>query len=89
MEYLGESNVLQNFLDEVVSTSNVKVSKRDKIDRLQGSKSMQLAKEKNDPVYKKYVKYNKKRIALKKKIMSKYGTKARTIARETIGKGKS
>jgi len=66
-------------------TSFVKVTRQTKIERAIGSLATKLAKEMNDPYYKKMVKFRDKYFAMRAKIKVKYGPKVR--ARAISGKG--
>jgi len=72
-------------LDESKKTSYVKVTRQTKIDRAIGSLSTKLAKETDDPWYKKMVKFRDKYFSIRKKIKTKYGPRVR--ARAVSGKG--
>jgi hypothetical protein len=72
-------------LEEGKSTSFVKVTRQKNIERAIGSLATKLAKEMNDPYYKKMVKFREKYFSMRTKIKTKYGPKVR--ARAISGKG--
>jgi ribosomal protein S17 len=72
-------------LDESKKTSFIKVTRQTKIDRTIGSLATKLAKEMDDPYYKKMVKFRDKYFAMREKIKTKYGPKVRS--RAISGKG--
>jgi hypothetical protein len=67
------------------STSFAKITRQTKIDRAIGALSTKLAKEMNDPWYRKMVGFRKKYFDFRNKIKVKYGPKVRT--RAVTGKG--
>ena len=81
--YKDYDDIVTDFLQEV-GTSNVKVSKQQKIGRLAGKNSIQLAKSKGDPLYKKYSKLKAGLIATKGKIAKKYGQKGKAAAKKSM-----
>lgn len=72
-------------LEEGKATSFIKVTRQTKIERAIGSLATKLAKEMNDPYYKRMVKFREKYFAMRTKIKTKYGPKVR--ARAISGKG--
>lgn len=79
---------LDEYLDDLTEskkTSFVKVTRQTKIDRAIGALSTKLAKELDDPYYKKMVKFREKYFAMREKIKTKYSPKVR--ARAISGKG--
>lgn len=72
-------------LKESKKTSFIKVTRQTKIERAIGALSTKLAKEMDDPYYKKMVKFREKYFAMRLKIRTKYGPKVR--ARAVSGKG--
>lgn len=81
---------LDDYLDNLnegtsKKTSFVKVTRQTKIDRAIGALSTKLAKELNDPYYKKMVSFRKKYFSMREKIRQKYSPKVR--ARAVSGKG--
>lgn len=72
-------------VEESKKTSFVKVTRQTKIDRAIGALSTKLAKETNDPWYKKMVKFRDKYFSMRKKIKQKYAPRVR--ARAVSGKG--
>jgi ribosomal protein S17 len=77
----------QGRICESKKTSFVKVTRQTKIDRAIGALATKLAKEMNDPYYKKMVKFREKYFAMRDRIKTKYGPKVR--ARAISGKGVS
>jgi len=77
-EYLEE-------IQEGMKTSFINVTRQTNIDRAIGSMSTKLAKEMDDPYYKKMIKFREKYFAMRKKIKTKYGPKVRS--RAITGKG--
>ena len=67
---------IQDFLDEVATTSTVRITKKSKISQQAGAVAIRMAKEKNDSQYRLYKKYRDLYIKAKKKIIAKYGRKA-------------
>lgn len=72
-------------LEESKKTSFVKVTRQTKIDRAIGALATKLAKEMDDPYYKKMVKFREKYFAMRERIKTKYGPKVRS--RAISGKG--
>ena len=62
----------------------VRMSKQDKLKGLVMTSALSLAQSKNDPLYVKFAKISKIRMALKKQILKKYAGKATTTAREIL-----
>ena len=81
--------MLDDYLDDLnessKKTSFVKVTRQTKIDRAIGSLATKLAKETNDPWYRKMIKHREKYFSIRKKIKTKYAPKVR--ARAVSGKG--
>lgn len=78
-------NIIDEFLQEAKAKSKmVKVSKMAQIDRQAGAEAMRMAKNKKDPLYDKYTKWNKKRKELKAKIKKKYGMRAKKAVKKTM-----
>lgn len=67
---------IQDFLDEVATTSTVRITKKAKISQQAGAVAIRMAKEKNDSEYRLYKKYRDLYMKSKKKIMAKYERKA-------------
>lgn len=82
-EHLDE--YLEDIQEAGKKTSFIKVTRQTKIDRAIGALSTKLAKEMNDPYYRKMVKFREKYFAMREKIKTKYGPKVR--ARAIQGKG--
>jgi len=81
-------DILDDYLDhlnESKKTSFVKVTRQTKIDRAIGQLATKLAKETNDPWYRKMIKHRDKYFNFRNKIKTKYGPKVR--ARAVSGKG--
>ena len=85
-------NVVQDFLDEKddsvlteVGASTVRVSKQTKRQQQAGAAALRLAKDANDPIYKKFIKYRTMMLDSKKKLMKKYGRKGMRAARQSMG----
>jgi len=77
------SDFLDNYLEELEEskkTSFIKVTRQTKVDRAIGALATKLAKEMNDPYYKKMVKFREKYFSMRKKIKTKYGPKVRSRA---------
>lgn len=72
-------------INETKKTSYVKVTRQTKIDRAIGQLATKLAKETDDPWYKKMVKFREKYFSMRDKIKTKYGPKVR--ARAVSGQG--
>lgn len=68
------------------STSMIRVSKMAKIKKLAGSYALQLAKQRNDPLYKKAMKFRKKWKDAIEQIQKKYGMKGMQSARQAAMK---
>ena len=83
------SDLLDDYLEELEEsskkTSYAKITRQTKVDRAIGALSTKLAKEMNDPWYKKMVKFRDKYFSMREKIKTKYGPKVR--ARAISGKG--
>lgn len=60
-----------------VAPSTVRISREDKLARMGAALAIQIAKEENDPLYDKYSKARQKYIELKKKLITKYKSKAK------------
>jgi len=69
------------------STSVVRMDKQRKIKMAVARVAVQLAKEKNDPLYDKYQKYRQLYLETKAKIVEKYGPKATQVVRQALAKG--
>lgn len=55
-----------------LSGGHVYISRKSKLARLVGAEAVRIAKEKNDPLYKKLLKYKKMWKLVKEKIVRKY-----------------
>jgi hypothetical protein len=62
------------------STSVTKITRQTKIDRAIGALSTKLAKETNDPLYKKMIRFRDKFFSFRERIKKKYAPKVRTRA---------
>ena len=60
----------------------VRLSKKDDLSRRETMVAMQMAKEKNDPLWRKFVKKTSERNELKAAIIKKYSTKAGRVAKQ-------
>jgi len=76
---------LEDLQEAGKKTSFVKVTRQTKIDRAIGALATKLAKEMNDPYYKKMVKFRDKYFAMREKIKTKYGPKVRARAVQGTG----
>ncbi len=74
----------REFLSEAYSTSQVRVDKNTKVKRVTAAAAFVIAREADDPLYKKLAVINKKRAELKKAIEKKYSQKAKARAREIM-----
>jgi len=63
------------FINEALTTSNVKVTRIAKLKQQAGSQAFRMAKERNDPLYVKYLRWRKLALEMKSKIIKKYGTR--------------
>lgn len=79
-----EKNILQEFLDEGVGNSTVRVTKITKRSQQAGAEAMRMAQKINAPEYQKYVKFRKLMLDAKQKIMRKYARKAMTIVKQKM-----
>jgi hypothetical protein len=92
-ELMKESISLIDFMepdeiDESLRMSITKIDRKDKLARLGGSMAAKLAKERNDPDYKKMIKFKKLWIKYKEKVMRKYGMRGKQAARKAAMKTK-
>ena len=73
-------------IDEAVkSISIVKLTRQQKAKMAVSSAALKLAKQANDPLYRQYERHYKKMIALKRRILRKYGPKAMRLVRSQYG----
>ncbi len=70
------------------TTSIKRITKQSKLKLLIGKLAVKIAKEKNDPLAKKYDRTRKKYFDIKDKLNIKYGKQARVLARQTLQKSK-
>ena len=75
---------IQDFLNEQVTTSTVRITKKSKLSQQAGAVAIRLAKEANDPSYRLYKKYREMYLNAKKKIVTKYGRKAYREVRKNL-----
>ena len=75
---------IQDFLNEQMSTSTVRITKQSKLSQQSGAVAIRLAKEANDPAYRLYKKYREMYMKAKKKIITKYGRKAYREVRKNL-----
>jgi len=68
-------------------TSIVKMDRQRKIKMAVARVAVQLAKQKNDPLYDKYQKYRQLYLEYKAKIVEKYGPKAVQVVRQSLAGG--
>lgn len=83
-------DMMEELVDEYLSevskrTTITKVTRQTKIDRAIGALATKFAKESNDPLYKKMVKFREKFFKFRKRIKAKYGPRVRSRAIQ--GKG--
>lgn len=69
-------------INEVLKMSMRRIGRQEKLSRLSGSMAARIAKDKNDPDYKKMIKYKKLWIKFKKKVMRKYKVRGKQAARK-------
>ena len=62
-------------------------TKQQKINRLQMQMSQELAKQANDPLYKKYIKFHTLAVGYRKKLEAKYAPRARSVAMRVASGG--
>jgi len=77
--------LLEQYLDTLQEsggkkTSYAKITRQTKIDRTIGALATKLAKELDDPWYKRMVSFRKKYFSMREKIKTKYGPKVRVRA---------
>jgi len=75
---------IQDFLNEGVTSSTVRITKKSKWSQQSGATAIRMAKEKNDPAYELYKKYRELYLKAKKKIIIKYGRKAYREVRKNM-----
>ncbi len=69
-------------LQEGKSASVTKITRATKIKRVQGQLAVKMAKDKNDPLYDKMIKFRGKWESYKERIQKKYGPRVRAKARK-------
>lgn len=65
-------------------TKMVRLSKKSQLNRAGGRSSINIAKKRNDPMYKRYVYFRKKYLDLKTKLMKKYGRRGMRAAKKSL-----
>lgn len=70
------------------SMSVVKRTREAKLKAAAGALAIQIAKERNDPLYRKFKKFRDRFWTMKNKIKSKYGQKAMVQARKSMSSTK-
>jgi len=76
------------YLDEISKrTSITKITRQTKIERAKGALATKYAKEVNDPMYRKMVKFREKFYKLRDRIKAKYGPRVRSRAIQGKGLG--
>ena len=73
---------------EVLKMSMRRIGRKEKLARLGGSMAARLAKGKNDPDYKKMIKFKNLWKKYKKKVMRKYAVRGKQAARKAAMKTK-
>jgi hypothetical protein len=81
-DFLNEKS--ENELKESASTTIVKMTKKKKLNRLTGRASISIAKEKKDPLYERYRRLREKLMILKAKLVKKYKSRAKKVARKML-----
>jgi hypothetical protein len=69
-------------INEVLKMSMRRITRQEKLNRLGGSMAARLAKGKNDPDYKKMIKYKNLWKKFKEKVMRKYAMRGKQAARK-------
>jgi len=69
----------------MAKTSLIKMTKSRKSKMKVSAEAIKIAKNSGDPLYDLYIKHKKKLKSLKKKILKKYGTKAMSKVRKSMG----
>lgn len=70
------------------SMSMVKRTRQAKLQAMAGALAIQIAKERQDPLYKKFKRFRDKYWSMKRRIKTKYGQKAMVSARDKMAKSK-
>jgi hypothetical protein len=73
-------------INEILKMSMQRIGRQEKLDRLGGSMAARLAKDKNDPDYKKMIKYKTLWKKFKEKVMRKYAVRGKQAARKAAMK---
>jgi hypothetical protein len=80
--------MVDSYLSEIAKRTTItKVTRQTKIDRAIGALATKFAKEANDPLYKKMVKWREKFFKFRGRIRSKYGPRVRSRAIQGKGIG--
>lgn len=75
-------------INELLKMSMTRIDRQSKLDRLGGSMAARIAKDKNDPDYKKMIKYKNLWKKFKEKVMRKYKVRGTQAARKAAMKTK-
>ena len=75
-------------INEILKMSMRRIDRQEKLNRLGGSMAARIAKDKNDPDYKKMIKFKNLWIKYKEKVMRKYGIRGKQAARKAAMKTK-
>ena len=73
-------------IHEALKTSLTRIDRSEKLNRLSGSMAARIAKSKNDPDYKKMIKYKALWKKFKDKVMRKYKSRGKQAARKATRK---
>lgn len=79
---------MQKKLNESASTSIVKRTRQSKLSTLAANFAIRIAKDRQDPVYRKYKKYRKLFWDAKKTLVKRYGARGMAAARKALQKNK-
>lgn len=83
MDFLDDDEI-----NEVLKMSMRRIDRQEKLNRLGGSMAARLAKDKNDPDYKKMIKYKNLWKKFKAKVMRKYAVRGKQAARKAAMKSR-
>jgi hypothetical protein len=78
----------KEILNEALTRSIIGISRESKLKRIIGGFAIQLAKKKNDPLYKKLIRFRRAWKLMSKQINAKYRGPATLAARQAIMKNK-
>lgn len=81
LEELGELLEDEDLLDESKRTSRTTVTRQTKIKKATGQLSSSMARQRNDPLYQRMVKYRELYYKYRNMIHQKYGARVRSKAR--------